>query len=307
MTPPDPRALRDAFGSFMTGVTVVTALGPDCNPVGFTANSFSSVSLDPPLLLVCPGKFLSSFEVFANCTHFAVNILAEGQEAVSNTFASFKGDRFATIPHHLDPHRVPLIDGAIAQFSCRKNQALPAGDHCILIGEVLHFSHVQGQGLGYASGQYFSLGLERAALENATATAVCGAIIEQGEQVFLEKTPNGFRPPQIARPDRGRLRNDLSDDLAARGITIGLGPAYSVFDDARHRTHYAYYLATGSAEIISSDLQAVAIRDLAALSYVSPAVTEMMARFALESRTRSFGLYLGDAKRGDVHPQSERT
>ena len=94
MTPPDPRALRDAFGSFMTGVTVVTALGPDGNPVGFTANSFSSVSLDPPLLLVCPGKFLSSFEVFANCTHFAVNILAEGQEAGANTCASVKCDRF---------------------------------------------------------------------------------------------------------------------------------------------------------------------------------------------------------------------
>jgi len=101
MTTLDPRALRNAFGSFMTGVTVITSRDASGAPVGFTANSFTSVSLDPPLLLVCPGKFLSSYDAFTNCSHFAVNVLAEGQEEVSNTFAGYKGDRFAKAAHSL--------------------------------------------------------------------------------------------------------------------------------------------------------------------------------------------------------------
>ncbi|MEP0940380.1 MAG: flavin reductase family protein, partial [Rhizobiaceae bacterium] len=88
MSAPDPRVLRDAFGAYMTGVTVVTARRADGVAVGFTANSFTSVSLDPPLLLVCPGKFLSSYETFASCTHFAVSVLAEGQKDIATVFAS---------------------------------------------------------------------------------------------------------------------------------------------------------------------------------------------------------------------------
>ncbi|MEO0403013.1 MAG: flavin reductase family protein, partial [Pseudomonadota bacterium] len=161
MTTLCPDALRRAFGSFMTGVTVVTARQADGTPVGFTANSFASVSLSPPLLLVCPGQFLSNYDAFATCTHFAVNVLAEGQEDISNTFAGYKGDRFARAAHHDDLHGVPVIAGATAQFSCTTHQALPAGDHCVLIGEVRAFHHTDQPGLGYVSGAYFSRGLER--------------------------------------------------------------------------------------------------------------------------------------------------
>ena len=168
MTALDPRALRRAFGSFMTGVTVVTSRTDDGRPLGFTANSFTSVSLDPPLLLVCPGKFLSTHDRFAASTGFAVNILAEGQQEVSNTFASFKGDRFARVPHRSDARGNPLIEGALAQFSCSTERVLDAGDHSILIGQVQDFAWAEGRGLGYAGGQYFSLGLERAALERGS-------------------------------------------------------------------------------------------------------------------------------------------
>lgn len=306
MTALDPLTLRNAFGSFMTGVTVVTARALDGAPIGFTANSFSSVSLDPPLLLVCPGKFLSSFEAFRTREHFAVNVLAEGQEEVSNTFASFKGDRFARVNHRPDLNGIPLIDGAIAQFSCATHQTISAGDHCVLIGEVQDFSHAQGRGLGYAGGQYFSLGLERAALEGASGTTVCGAIIECGGTVLLERAPEGYRPPQIARPDHGRLRQDLSEDLVARGIKVQLGTAYSVFDDRESQIHHAYYLATGSEVSVKCKLEAVSVNDLHELAYATPAIANMMARFAIESRTRSFVLYIGDTQRGDVHAMPER-
>ncbi|MCT4558993.1 MAG: flavin reductase family protein [Pelagimonas sp.] len=302
----DPKALRQAFGRFMTGVTVVTTRADDGTPLGFTANSFSSVSLDPALLLVCPGRFLSSFDAFASCSHFAVNILAEGQEEVSNTFAGFKGDRFARVPHHLDAHGVPLIDGAIARFSCTTWQSLPAGDHQILIGEVQAMAQSEAPGLGYAGGQYFSLGLERAALEPASGQAICGAIIAQGDAVLLEKTPQGYRPPQAQMQARDHLRQHLSDALAARGVVTRLGPVYSVFDDAKSGTHHTYLLAD-SPQGKGDTLQRVALTDLPLLDYTSPAIAQMMARYGREARTRNFGLYLGDTHHGDIHTLTERT
>ena len=303
----DPRALRSAFGSFMTGVTVVTACGPDGTPVGFTANSFSSVSLDPPLLLICPGKFLSTFQIFANCTHFAVNILAEGQEDISTTFASYKGDRFAGLAYCPDRQGVPLIDGTAARFSCTTTRIVDAGDHCILIGQVQEFSHSRKPGLGYLDGQYFSLGLERASLESATGTAICGAIIEMGAHVLLEETTSGFRPPQISSTARGQLRQSLIEDLTARGIEARLGQAYSVFDDRNEGKHSAYFLATGAKAPPSGEILPVPVGDLPNLTYCSPAIGQMMERFAREAQTRDFALYIGDMQHGDVHAVPERT
>ena len=155
MTLLDPLKLRSAFGNFLTGVTVVTATRSDGIPVGFTANSFSSVSLDPPLLLVCPGKSLSSYKTFAGCSHFAVNILAEDQQDIATTFASLKGDRFAKVAHRFDLHGSALIDGAVAQFSCAAHQSVPAGDHCILMGQVVAVLQNEKLGLGYLNGEFF--------------------------------------------------------------------------------------------------------------------------------------------------------
>lgn len=305
MTGLDPHDLRRAFGSFMTGVTVVTTRDASGTPLGFTANSFTSVSLDPPLLLVCPGKNLSSYEHFASCSHFAVNILAEGQEDLSNTFAGFKGDRFAKADHSLNARGIPLISGAVATFSCRTHQAVEAGDHCVLIGQVEAYSHNESPALGYANGRYFSLGLERGALEPTGRQVVCGAIIEHEGRVLLEKADAGFRPPQVTLSDRRQLRDSLGQDLIARGIDARLGAVYSVYDDAT--THHVYILASAPNLPQHDKLRAVAIEDLSTLTWATPPVATMMSRFALESRTRDFSLYLGDAQRGDMHSLSERT
>ena len=307
MTGMDPQALRRAFGTFMTGVTVVTALRADGTPVGFTANSFTSVSMDPPMLLVCPGKFLSSFETFASCTHFAVNILAEGQEAVSNTFASSKADRFAQVAHRPDLHGVPLIDGAAVQFSCTTQQIVPAGDHCVLIGQVVDFSQHGEAGLGYVGGQYFSLGLERAAFEPSQGKAICGAIVEDGDHVLLVQTPDGLRPPHSSDTTRQHLIAGLKTSLTQAGITAELGQVYSVFDSAQPREHHSYFLATGRITTPNTDIVAVPIPDLSRQHFASPAIARMMTRFALEARSRNFALYLGDADEGAVHAPNTRT
>lgn len=307
MTQLDLRALRQAFGNFMTGVTVVTAMRSDGTPVGFTANSFSSVSLDPPLLLICPGRFLSSYDSFVSCTHFAVNILSEGQEAVSNTFASFKGDRFAITSHSLNADGVPLIDGAATQFSCKTHQVVPAGDHAILIGQVTEFCNASQPGLGYFQGQYFSLGLERAAFDQSGGTAICGAIVEDGDHVLLEQTPQGLRPLQCTASNHGQLIADLQQRLAAKGIAAELGQVYSVFEGRKDRAHFSYFLATGHRIGAAADIVSVPTSALPEQGFASPAIAQMMARFAREAQTRSFALYLGDTETGAIQEQPKRS
>ena len=306
MTTIDPRDLRQAFGRFMTGVTIVTTVDPQGTPVGFTANSFSSVSLDPPMLLVCPGKFLSTFDHFASCDYFGVSVLAEGQEEISNTFASFKGDRFARSPYRLAANGVPLIDGAVAQFSCKTRELVDAGDHGILLGQVETYNHRDGPGLGYSNGRYFSIGLERKAFETTQAPTLAGAIIEHESKVYLEATSEGLRPPQIEIQDQSQLRGLLRSHLATAGYATQLGAAYSVFDSGQ--AHFVYILASlAEPPSRAGRLTAVPLNALADATFATPSITSMMSRFATESRQGDFSLYLGTAETGDVHRFSERT
>ena len=308
MTGIDPRDLRNAFGSFITGVTVVTTVDADGKPYGFTANSFSSVSLDPPLLLVCPSRFLSSFAQFESCAHFAVSVLSEGQEAVSNTFAGSKGDRFAETAWSPDPQGVPIIDGAAAHFSCRSAQVIPAGDHIVLMGEVLAFSRSGERGLGYAAGQYFSLGLERAAAAAppAGSRAIAGAIIEYEGKVLLEETPECLRPPQLGLEGRSQVREALAEHLAKAGLEVVLGKAYSIFDDRNSGAHYTYFRARALNDATAGIGTYRAISTLPELRSTSDAQATMLARYALEYETRRFGLYVGDERGGDIHDLDER-
>lgn len=133
----DARTLRDALGCFATGVTIVTASTPEGEPVGLTANSFTSVSLDPPLLLVCIAKSSSSLSTLERSEHFAVNVLHIGQQPVSNVFARPGGDRFAETPWQEGQYGMPLISGALANFECEQYSAHDGGDHVILVGKVL--------------------------------------------------------------------------------------------------------------------------------------------------------------------------
>lgn len=131
----DPRALREAFGAFATGVTVVTGIDPQGNRVGLTANSFTSVSLDPPLLLVCPARTASALPALQASWRFAVNVLALDQQAVADRFTKRDVDRFADAPWSLW-HGVPVLAGTCASFVCDVHAVLDGGDHAILVGRV---------------------------------------------------------------------------------------------------------------------------------------------------------------------------
>jgi flavin reductase (DIM6/NTAB) family NADH-FMN oxidoreductase RutF len=132
----DARTLRDALGCFATGVTIITGNDSTGLPVGLTANSFTSVSLDPPLLLACIAKTAASSEVLRTAGHFAVNVLHIGQQPTSIRFSRRDEDRFGATPWEPGLNGTPVLTGSLATFECARHAVHEGGDHIILIGQV---------------------------------------------------------------------------------------------------------------------------------------------------------------------------
>ena len=299
----DSKALRNAFGSYMTGVTVITAMTDDGKPVGFTANSFTSVSLEPPLLLVCPAKSLSSFDVFANCENFAVNILSEDQQNISNIFAGSKDDRFSQIDWHTDEQGNPIINGALTHFSCKTERNLEAGDHHLLVGQVLDFSAHEGRGLGYASGGYFSLGLEREAAEISTQEkhVSVGVIIEHNGKVLLSQSEGKANLPNTITDDNTNAVSTIKQFLAENGIEAQLGAVFSIYENTKNNNNYIFYRAFAESADTKGLGEYVAIDSLAEQNFATPAMATMMKRYATESKNGFYGVYVGKEEFGKVH------
>jgi len=151
----DSRTLRDAMGCFATGITVITTIDRNGKPAGLTANSFTSVSLDPPLVLVCLDNKASTLPAFNEAEAFAVNILHIGQQPVSNLFSTRDTDRFANTDWETWDHDVPIIENSLASFECLKQSIIQQGDHVIVIGEVVKARFEQRRDpLLYYSGKY---------------------------------------------------------------------------------------------------------------------------------------------------------
>jgi flavin reductase (DIM6/NTAB) family NADH-FMN oxidoreductase RutF len=150
----DVNELRRALGCFVTGVTVVTTIDTEGEPRGFTANSFTSVSLDPPLVLACVAKRARSCDIFRNTRAFAINILQEDQKDVSATFASSRADKFDGLPWTAANTGSPVLQNCAAWLDCDMHDQVEAGDHVILIGRVVEFAHSPRTPLGYYSGSY---------------------------------------------------------------------------------------------------------------------------------------------------------
>jgi flavin reductase (DIM6/NTAB) family NADH-FMN oxidoreductase RutF len=150
--PTDPRALRDAFGRFATGITLVTTPGPE-GPVGFVANSFASLSLDPPLVLWSPARASSRFQLFTEAAHFAIHVLEAGQKDWLSRFGR-GGSGFAGLDHSVTTEGLPALSGALARFDCAAHALHDGGDHAIVVGRVLRVTVRAGEPLLFAQGRY---------------------------------------------------------------------------------------------------------------------------------------------------------
>ena len=151
----DAGSFRGALGTFATGVTVITTDSPE-GPVGIVANSFTSVSLDPPLVLWCPAKSSKRFEHFAGSRRFAIHVLAADQRDIAAAFAKSK-TAFDGISWHKSHCGMPLIDGALATFECSLHSDHDAGDHLIIVGEVTKCHQMAGKALTFHNGKYGEL------------------------------------------------------------------------------------------------------------------------------------------------------
>ena len=311
MTGTDPRALRNAFGCFPTGVTIITTRQDDGTPRGFTANSFTSVSLDPPLLLVSIAKSAASLPVFEAAGHFAVNILGDSQRAVSALFASRSPEKFTQAEWRPGAHDAPLIEGCLAWFECARHQVVEAGDHVVIIGQVVDFAAGDGNPLGFLRGAYVSHALELQAMDAAAGAEVfrVGAVIEAGGAVLMVPDPltGGLCLPMSGGDAGHGSIAGLSRILGDLGVVAELNFLYALYEEDGGRVQTAYYRGTGASTTTDGMPRRSAYHALDALPWDrihDPVSRSMLQRYAAEHVAGQFGIYVGDEEAGKVRSVS---
>ncbi|MGH6955001.1 MAG: flavin reductase [Alphaproteobacteria bacterium] len=307
----DVTELRKALGCFVTGVTIVTTIDGHGRPRGFTANSFTSVSLEPPLVLVCIAHSAGSLTAFSEAGHFAVNILAQVQREVSRAFASPRPDKFETVAWRPGRAGSPLIAGTVAWLECAARQRIEAGDHVIIIGEVVDLGHSTLTPLGYARGNYLSFGLEQQALGSSPGRPVrVGAILEAEEKILLLIEAGSGH---LVLPSGASLGNEKGEAASLMALLRSLGVEakieflFAVFDDAATGGLSIYYRGeiSGTARLDPARARLVPLEDIRWDDLPDDGTRGMLRRYASERLLDRFGIYVGTAEAGTVRPLDE--
>jgi len=303
----DARDLRRAFGNFATGVTIVTTVDSEGQACGFTANSFSSVSIEPPLLLVSIAKTAHGCDVFTRSRGYAVNILAQDQRELSNRFARAGSDKFADLDWRGEVTGAPIIENVVAWFDCEHYEQVDAGDHIILVGQVMRYSYNTHAPLGFCRGTYVAFGLTPSMLQlvSSPGSLRVGAIIESNGRILLERNPASgqLMPPTSDDVGDASTPASLLGKLASAGIEVDLPFIYAAYHE--QSTRFVYYLG----ELLSIG-DAVETRSLHFYEFdhitweeINDAATiAMLERFIREKRLRNFNVYVGDEQSGEIHP-----
>ena len=304
------RNLRQALGSFPTGVTVVSCLDKNNNPLGFTANSFTSVSLDPQLISICIDKESFNIDTFSITEHFAVSILSESQQSISTTFATPNEERFKDIDWRSEDTGSPIISNAVAWFDCKTEQVVDAGDHLILIGKIISFDSSPKTPLMYLRGNYVNLGLEQKmllAMENENTEIIVGAIIEWRKKVFLLKNKNNgsLNFPSASRLGHIEDKQSLLGVLKNLNMSINEHYLFSVFEKAEDKTSLIYYRAQAKEEVAALkdsfyDFDAIPFDKL-----TDEASRIMLKRYIKERELNAFGIFVGKESEGKVEAISK--
>ena len=304
------RNLRQALGSFPTGVTVVSCLDKNKNPLGFTANSFTSVSLDPKLISICIDKESFNIDSFSVTKHFAISVLSENQQSISTIFATPNEDRFKNIDWSTEETGSPIITNAVAWFDCNTQQVVDAGDHLILIGNIIAFDSTPKTPLMYLRGNYVNLGLEQKmllAMENENTEIIVGAIIESNKKILLlEDKQNGF----LYFPSASRLGNTNDDEsllglLNNLNISINEHYLFSVFEKAEDKTSLIYYRAQvkAGADNLGDSFYPFDAIPFDKLSDEASRI--MLKRYIKERELNAFGIFVGKESEGKVEAISK--
>jgi flavin reductase (DIM6/NTAB) family NADH-FMN oxidoreductase RutF len=303
----DARDLRRAFGNFATGVTIVTTVDADGVPNGFTANSFTSVSIDPPLLLVSIARSAYGCDIFTAARGFAVNILAQDQRELSNRFARAGADKFADQVWQAGLSGSPIIDNVVAWFDCEHYEQVDAGDHIILIGRVLQYSYNTHAPLGFCRGAYVSFGLTPPMLQMVASPGRLrvGAIIESEGKILLERNPDSGQllPPAADNVGDAGIPDSLLGKLAGAGIEVDLPFIYAAYyENSQRFVYYLGELLSIKDAIETSRLHFYDFDHITWEEINDTATITMLERFIREKRLGNYSIYIGDQQSGEIHP-----
>lgn len=272
----DSKAFRRALGNFATGVTIMTAQNVAGQKVGVTANSFNSVSLDPPLILWSIDKRSSSYDVFAEASHFAVNILSADQIDISNQFARSKNDKYANVDFELGAGQAPVLKECSAVFECERFNIVEGGDHWIIIGRVVNFQDNGRSPLLYHQGAYSSVLPHPSVNVKATtpAEAFPGRLYDNMYYLLTQAVrsyTNDYQPKQLAsgfRTSEARLllvlesktatsKDDLQREVAMpireieqateilvrKSLMVDTGHSYELTEQGKESAQMLYQIA----------------------------------------------------------------
>ena len=221
----DPKAFRRALGLFATGVTIVTTRAADGTPVGITANSFNSVSLQPPMVLWSLAKNARSLASFSECGYWNVHILSNEQEALSNRFARAGEDKFAGMALDQSANGVALIPDCTARFQCRNAFQYEGGDHIIFVGEVIEYDASQRPPLLYVTGDYALAARKAAPISTETQADPSASVYSENLLGYLLGRAHYQFLDKLRRPlaERGLTEADffvLSVLIVSQPLTI---------------------------------------------------------------------------------------
>lgn len=305
----DRRTFRDMLGSFMTGVTVVATTADDGSARAFTANSFTSVSLDPPLILVCLAKSSSNCGVFEGANQFSVSILGEWQREISNVFARpgpAKDDALKALP----VDGAPFVEGALSIMQCRRREVVDAGDHVILLGEVDKFASAVGQPLGYFKGGYVSFGLAEQQLERVAAPLVVGGLLDIEGKVLLCRRPGSpYWEIPFKSAAQGEPHSELLETLfKSLGVSAQSSFLYSLFQEEGDRyTKLVFSMEMTDPGVPLSPPQGIEVRLFEEAeqpwTLVKGSMIEgLLHRYFRERAVGTFGTYYDTRDGGRISP-----
>ena len=303
----DPYEFRRALGCFVTGVTVVMTTDELGVPRGFTANSFSSVSLDPPLVSVCIDRGISSYRVFSGCSGFSISILGESQRDVSNLFASRSREKFAHVAWRSSQiTRSPRLADSVAWFDCVPYRSVDAGDHLILIGRVVDFGYSDQSPLSFCRGNYLTYDLMQHVLSHGVAQKLSiGAIVNAGESILLVPENGQWTFPMSRYMGAKGEEGGLYGELRRLGVSIDLNFLYAVFDGPGDGQLTIFYRGeTTGVDCAGGPGRLFAYDEIPWDAFPLEAYRSMLSRYLDERRRFEFGIYVGSSKEGTVVKRS---
>lgn len=298
---------RQVLGSFMTGVTIITTIDADGRPRGLTANSFTSVSLDPPLVLFCVDYRAASYETFQQASGFAIHVLGSEQQELARTFASKSESKFEGLVTDTGVSGAPILRDVHGWLDCELSDVVIAGDHAIVIGEVKRYSTAPARPLGFYQGRFFGFNTDQeiSATVPQSAKITVGWMMQSqdGNVIAVPAADGGLALPQSTL-SASRIHAEALTAEATElfGLPTSTEFLYSVYEgrDEQLTLVYRGQVFADSEALRDAGFLALPPGDVDPLQFRAPGEEAVVDRYLEELANARFGLYAGSLAEGSI-------